>query len=61
VAQVYAFKQTTSAGFYTIVNPNSGKCVDVDSAGMADLTNIQIFTCSGGLNQAWEFVDVSGD
>jgi hypothetical protein len=59
VAQIYALKLTASAGFYTMVNPNSGKCVDVDSARTADLTNIQIYTCNGGLNQAWEFVDIT--
>jgi hypothetical protein len=50
-----------SPGYYTITNPNSGKCLDVNGAGMADLANIQIYTCTGAANQSWRFVDVSAD
>jgi type 1 glutamine amidotransferase len=31
----------------------SGKCVDVNGAGTADGTKIQLWTCTGGTNQQW--------
>jgi hypothetical protein len=35
------------------VNASSGKCVDVASAGTANGSTLQLWTCTGGSNQKW--------
>jgi dienelactone hydrolase len=37
----------------TIVNQNSGKCLDIADASFADHAKIQQFHCHGGTNQRW--------
>jgi endo-1,4-beta-xylanase len=52
---------TTPPGTYNrIVSRNSGKCVDVTGASTADGANVDQWTCNGGTNQQWQFVDVGG-
>jgi ricin-type beta-trefoil lectin protein len=46
--------------FYTIVNANSGKCVDARAAGTANGTAVQQFTCNGSTAQEWQFQTTSG-
>lgn len=46
---------------YTLVNRNSGKCLDVSGAGTADGTNIFQWTCNGGTNQKWRVEDLGDD
>ncbi|MDX6221283.1 MAG: hypothetical protein QOD91_337, partial [Frankiales bacterium] len=36
-----------------LVNPVSGKCLDVTGPSSADGTHLQIWTCSGATNQQW--------
>ena len=38
---------------WTVINVNSGKCLDVVGASTADQANVQQFTCHGGNNQKW--------
>jgi ricin-type beta-trefoil lectin protein len=38
---------------YSFVNPVSGRCLDVRDFGSANGTPLQIWDCSGGLNQRW--------
>jgi hypothetical protein len=37
----------------SLVNPNSGKCLDANGASSADGTQLIIWTCHGGTNQRW--------
>jgi len=39
------------AGTYTLVNQQSGKCLDVNGASTADGAAIQQWRCTGGTNQ----------
>jgi len=45
--------------WYTIVNANSGKCVDAAAAGTANGTAVQQFTCNGTTAQQWQFQTTS--
>ncbi len=46
---------------YTLVNRNSGKCLDVEGGATADGTNIFQWTCNGGTNQKWKIEDLGDD
>ncbi|MEH1125459.1 family 43 glycosylhydrolase [Micromonospora sp. CPCC 206061] len=46
---------------YTLVNRNSGKCLDLASSSTADGANVQQWTCSGGANQRWRIEDQGDD
>ena len=39
-----------------LVNPSSGKCMDIAAAGTADGTNVQLWTCNGTVAQAFDLV-----
>ncbi|XID93524.1 glycosyl hydrolase [Paenibacillaceae bacterium WGS1546] len=41
---------------YKLINPNSGKALDVSSSGTADGTNVQIWTDNGSAAQRWQAV-----
>lgn len=42
-----------SGGTYKLINPNSGKALDVASAGTAPGTNVQLWTDNGTTAQLW--------
>ncbi|MFC5213335.1 family 43 glycosylhydrolase [Streptomyces coerulescens] len=46
---------------YTLVNRNSGKCLDVNGGNAADGTNVLQWTCNGGTNQKWRVEDLGDD
>ncbi|MFE9674836.1 family 43 glycosylhydrolase [Streptomyces sp. NPDC006259] len=46
---------------YTLVNRNSGKCLDVSGGSAADGTNVAQWTCTGGANQKWRIEDLGDD
>ncbi|MGP4085085.1 family 43 glycosylhydrolase [Streptomyces sp. KR55] len=46
---------------YTVVNRNSGKCLDVAGSSSADGANVQQYICSGGNNQRWRLEDLGDD
>jgi hypothetical protein len=46
--------------WYSVINKNSGKCVDARSAGTTNGTPIQQFTCNGSNAQQYQFVPTSG-
>ncbi|HEX4701317.1 MAG TPA: RICIN domain-containing protein [Pseudonocardiaceae bacterium] len=46
--------------WYTVVNTNSGKCVDARAAATANGTAVQQFTCNGTTAQEWQFQAPSG-
>ncbi|WP_254389272.1 family 43 glycosylhydrolase [Streptomyces sp. AC550_RSS872] len=46
---------------YTLVNRNSGKCLDVNGGNSADGTNIFQWTCTGGASQKWKVEDLGND
>jgi hypothetical protein len=46
---------------YTLVNRNSGKCLDVEGGNTADGTNIFQWSCTGGANQKWRIEDQGND
>ncbi|TDD18223.1 family 43 glycosylhydrolase [Nonomuraea diastatica] len=50
----------TPAG-YTLVNRNSGKCLEVSGGSSSDGANIQQWTCGGGANQRWRVEDQADD
>jgi O-glycosyl hydrolase len=49
-----------SGGTYTLLNPNSGKVLDVTANGTADGTNVEIWQDGGATNQRWILTD-NGD
>ncbi|HTJ39862.1 MAG TPA: non-reducing end alpha-L-arabinofuranosidase family hydrolase [Dactylosporangium sp.] len=49
-----------TSAWYTLVNRNSGKALDVCGVSTADGACIQQYTRSGGQNQQWQFVDSGG-
>ncbi|WP_340384994.1 family 43 glycosylhydrolase [Streptomyces sp. SS7] len=51
----------TTPAAYTLVNRNSGKCLDVEGGATADGTNIFQWTCNGGTNQKWKIEDLGDD
>jgi GH43 family beta-xylosidase len=46
---------------YTVVNRNSGKCLDLAGGSTADGANVQQWTCNAGANQRWRFEDQADD
>jgi beta-glucanase (GH16 family) len=46
-----------SGSVYTLVNPNSGKALDVASAGTNDGTNVQLWSRNGSAAQQWRAKD----
>ena len=46
--------------WYTVVNKNSGKCVDARAAGTANGTAIQQYTCNTTNAQQYQFQPTSG-
>ncbi|MBV7700197.1 family 43 glycosylhydrolase [Streptomyces sp. TRM70350] len=46
---------------YTVVNRNSGKCLDVAGGSSADGANVQQYACHGGSNQRWRLEDLGDD
>jgi GH43 family beta-xylosidase len=51
----------TTPTSYTLVNRNSGKCLDVTGGRTADGTNVIQWTCHGGDNQKWRVEDLGDD
>ncbi|NMO53870.1 1,4-beta-xylanase [Actinoplanes sp. TBRC 11911] len=49
------------AAWYSIVNKNSGKCVDAKAAGTTNGTAIQQYTCNGSNAQQFQFATTTGD
>ena len=54
------FLQPAANGFVTIVNTNSGKCLDVAGANPADGTVVQLYDCNGTNAQLWNPAVISG-
>lgn len=48
------------AGYYTVINPNSGKALDIADGIMRKNTNIQQFTPNNTCAQRWYIVDNNG-
>ncbi|WP_328460198.1 lectin [Streptomyces sp. NBC_00448] len=46
-------KWTYDSGTKALVNPQSGRCLDVPNAGTTDGTQLEIWDCNGGDNQRW--------
>ncbi len=44
-------------GIYTLKAKHSGKCADVTASGTQNGANVQQWSCHGGSNQRWQFVD----
>ncbi len=55
----HAASAAPAAGRYQLVASHSGKCVDVTASGTADGTQVQQYTCNGGLAQAWDLVQTA--
>ncbi|GAA2650063.1 RICIN domain-containing protein [Paractinoplanes durhamensis] len=51
---------TPPAGYSSIVNKNSGKCVDARSAGTTNGTAIQQYACNGSAAQKYQLVTTTG-
>ncbi|WP_079141887.1 family 43 glycosylhydrolase [Streptomyces sp. LUP30] len=51
----------TTPTSYTLVNRNSGKCLDVSGGSTADGANILQWTCNGGADQKWRIEDRGDD
>ncbi len=49
-----------SGSSYTVVNSNSGKCVDARAAGTANDTAVQQYACNASTAQNWVFTATSG-
>ncbi|WP_180687231.1 family 43 glycosylhydrolase [Streptomyces gossypiisoli] len=46
---------------YTVVNRNSGKCLDAAGGSSADGANVQQYACHGGSNQRWRLENLGDD
>ncbi|QYR23822.1 RICIN domain-containing protein [Paenibacillus sp. sptzw28] len=57
---LYTQSPVISGETYTLMNPNSGKVLDVASGGTANGTNVQIWQDTGGDNQRFTIID-NGD
>ncbi|MFI6376109.1 family 43 glycosylhydrolase [Streptomyces sp. NPDC050546] len=51
----------TTPTSYSLVNRNSGKCLDVAGGSGADGTNVFQWSCTGGANQKWRIEDLGDD
>ena len=51
--QGWFFIPAARSGYYTVVNVNSNKCLDVTDRSTANGAIIQQYTCNGGTNQEW--------
>ncbi|MFE9427373.1 RICIN domain-containing protein [Kitasatospora sp. NPDC006697] len=49
-----AHAAVSSSTWYTLVNANSGKCVDAAAAGTANGTVVQQYSCNGTTAQQWQ-------
>jgi Glycosyl hydrolase family 62/Ricin-type beta-trefoil lectin domain-like len=49
-----------TSAWYTIINHNSGKAIDICGASTADGACVQQYSQSGGTNQQFQFVDSGG-
>ncbi|MEU4244905.1 ThuA domain-containing protein [Actinoplanes sp. NPDC026619] len=49
-----------ATGYQSIINKNSGKCVDARSAGTVSGTAIQQYTCNGSTAQKYQLVTTTG-
>ena len=58
-AQTWTVKAPSGTG--TVVNPSSGKCLDVTGQGTADGTKVQLWTCNGSGAQQWTYDGQRGD
>ncbi|MEV0179724.1 family 43 glycosylhydrolase [Streptomyces sp. NPDC050625] len=56
-----AGESATTPTAYTLVNRNSGKCLDVAGGNTADGTDVLQWTCNGGANQKWRIEDQGSD
>jgi GH43 family beta-xylosidase len=52
---------STASTTYTVVNRNSGKCLDVAGSSTADGANVRQWACGGGNNQKWRLEDLGDD
>lgn len=59
VAAGEAFSQIDTAPLYHITAKHSGRCLDVERAGVANGVQVIQFDCGEGDNQKWQFVSVS--
>ncbi|GIM95143.1 RICIN domain-containing protein [Paractinoplanes toevensis] len=50
----------TSPGFSSLINKNSGKCLDAKGAGTTNGTAIQQYTCNGSAAQKYQLVTTTG-
>ncbi len=46
---------------FTLVHADTGMCMDVEDAGTADGTRLQLFPCHGGANQLWSYLRPAGN
>ena len=51
--QGWFFIPAATSGYYTVVNLNSNKCLDVTGRSTANGAVVQQWTCNGGTNQEW--------
>ncbi|GIH12565.1 hypothetical protein Raf01_07370 [Rugosimonospora africana] len=58
--QAAAPAAVVSGTAYTVVNSNSGKCVDAKAAATANGTVVQQYACNGTSAQSWTFTATSG-
>jgi hypothetical protein len=49
------------AAWYSVVNKNSGKCLDARAAGTTNGTAIQQYTCNGSNAQQFQFATTTGE
>jgi hypothetical protein len=49
-----------TTAWYTLINRNSGKALDVSGASTADGAAVQQYTNRNGTNQQWQFLDSGG-
>ncbi|MFG2988363.1 family 43 glycosylhydrolase [Streptomyces sp. NPDC048257] len=51
----------TAPAAYTLVNPHSGKCLDLANGSSADGADVRLWSCNGSAAQKWRFEDQGDD
>lgn len=59
-AQVTAAASVTAGQVYNLINTNSGNALDIAGGGVADGTNVQVWTINGNAAQLWR-LDANAD
>ena len=56
-AQEWELKYNVDDGYYTIINPTTGKAIDVEGASTEKGANVQLYRSNGTCAQKWQIIE----